>query len=100
MNRDVIKSYYNFGKALGDRYDHYKKNNLKRTAQALINREVRNQLPDSVNDDLLRKKEWALKIYDLFSEISEHTIQRIKSFSVVASISKLSQDNIDYILVS
>ncbi|CAB4495817.1 unnamed protein product [Rhizophagus irregularis] len=97
--RNVIKSYYNFGKALEDRYDHYKKNNPKRTAQALVNKEVRNQLSDSVSDDLLqKKKEWALKIYDLFSEIGEHMIQRIKSFSV-ASISKLSQDDIDHILV-
>ncbi|PKY29352.1 hypothetical protein RhiirB3_483396 [Rhizophagus irregularis] len=69
--RNVIKSYFNFGKALEDRYDHYKKNNPKRTAQALVNKEVRNQLPDSVSDDLLqKKKEWALKIYDLFSEIA------------------------------
>jgi hypothetical protein len=93
------KSYYNFGKALEKRYAHYKKNNPKRTAQALVNKEVRNQLPASVSDDLLRKKkEWALKIYGLFSEIGEHMIQRIKSFSV-ASIAKLSQDDIDHILV-
>src|SRR5436190_22179600 len=97
--RNVIKSYYNFRKALEDRYDHYKKNNSKRTAQALVNKEVQNQLPDSVSDDLLRKKkEWALKIHDLFSEIGEHMIQRIKSFSV-ASISKLSQNDIDHILI-
>ncbi|CAB5367308.1 unnamed protein product [Rhizophagus irregularis] len=51
-------------------YDHYKKNNPKRTAQALVNKEVREQHPGSVSDDLLRKKkEWALKIYNLFSEI-------------------------------
>ncbi|GBC10810.1 hypothetical protein RclHR1_09920009, partial [Rhizophagus clarus] len=36
--------------------------------------------------------EWALKIYDLFSEIGEHMIQRIKSFSV-STIAKLSQDD-------
>jgi hypothetical protein len=99
VKREVIKSYYNFGKALEDRYDHYKKNNPKRTAQALVNKEVRKQLPDSVSDDLLRKKkEWALKIYNLFNEIGKHKIQRIKSFSV-SSISKLSQDDIDHILV-
>ncbi|CAB5357902.1 unnamed protein product [Rhizophagus irregularis] len=46
----------------------YKK--LRRTAQALVNKEVREQHPGSVSDDLLRKKkEWALKIYNLFSEI-------------------------------
>uniref|UniRef100_U9SIX0 Uncharacterized protein n=1 Tax=Rhizophagus irregularis (strain DAOM 181602 / DAOM 197198 / MUCL 43194) TaxID=747089 RepID=U9SIX0_RHIID len=38
--QNVIKSYYNFGKALEDHYDHYKKNNPKRTAQALVNKEV------------------------------------------------------------
>ncbi|CAG8696720.1 8709_t:CDS:2 [Rhizophagus irregularis] len=66
----IIKSYYNFGKALENSYDHYKKNNPKRTAQALVNKEVREQHPGSVSDDLLRKKkEWALKIYNLFSEI-------------------------------
>lgn len=51
--RNVIKSYYNFGKALEDCYDHYKKNNPKRTAQALVNQEVRKQLSNSVSDDLL-----------------------------------------------
>ncbi|CAG8734429.1 46044_t:CDS:2 [Gigaspora margarita] len=53
INREVITSYYLFGKALEDKYDHYKKNNPKRTAQALVNKEVRSQLPNSVSDDLL-----------------------------------------------
>ena len=98
-NRAVIKSYYSFGKALDVRFEQYMKNNPKRTAQALVNKEVRKQLPDSISDDLLRKKkEWALKIYGLFSEIGEHKIQGIKSFTV-ASISKLSPDDIDHILV-
>jgi hypothetical protein len=74
-NQDVIKSYYNFGKTLADRYEHYEENNPKRTAQTLVNEEVRKQLPVSVSDDALRKKkERALKIYKLFSEIGEHMI--------------------------
>jgi hypothetical protein len=98
-NRDVIKSYFNFGKALADRFDYYMKANPKRTSQALVNEEVREQLPVSVSDDSLRKrKEKALKIYELFSEIGAHMIHRIKSFSASA-ISKLSQDDIDHILL-
>jgi hypothetical protein len=55
-NQAVIKSYYNFRKALDDRFEQYMKNNLKRTAQALVNKEIQKQLPDSVSDDLLQKK--------------------------------------------
>ncbi|CAG8781835.1 34365_t:CDS:1 [Racocetra persica] len=47
INREVITSYYLFDKALEDKYDHYKKNKPKRTAQALVNKEVRSQLPNS-----------------------------------------------------
>ncbi|CAG8628752.1 23403_t:CDS:1 [Gigaspora margarita] len=98
-NQEVITCYYHFGKALDNRYDHYKKSNPKRTAQALVNKEVRSQLPNSVSDDLLRKKkEWALKVYNLFSEIGIEKIKRVKSFTV-SSILKLSQDKIDQILI-
>ncbi|GES77025.1 hypothetical protein GLOIN_2v515277 [Rhizophagus clarus] len=45
--RAVIKSYFNFGKALNDQFSHYLKTNPKHTAQALVNQEVRKQLPDS-----------------------------------------------------
>jgi hypothetical protein len=40
-NQAVIKLYYNFGKALDVRFEQYMKNNPKRTAQALVNKEVR-----------------------------------------------------------
>ena len=98
-NQDVIRCYYCFGKALEDRFEHYKKTNPKRTAQALVNEEVRKQLPHTLSDALLRKKkERAQKIYDLFNGIGEDMIRRIKSFTAL-TISKLSQDDIDYILV-
>ncbi|CAG8753768.1 16875_t:CDS:2, partial [Racocetra fulgida] len=59
---------------------------------------VRSQPSNSVNDDLLqKKKEWALKIYNLFSEIGIEKIQRVKSLTV-SSKSKLSQDEINQIL--
>ncbi|CAG8693800.1 15614_t:CDS:10, partial [Gigaspora margarita] len=98
INQEVITSYYLLGKALENRYDYYKKSNPKQTAQALVNNDIRSQLPNSVSDNLLRKKkEWALKIYDLFSEIGIEKIQRVKSLTV-SSISNLSQDEIDQIL--
>jgi hypothetical protein len=99
MNRDVLKSYFNFGKALDDCFNRYMKVNPKRTAQALVNNEVRNQLPNTVSDNALRKKkERALKIFELFNAIGEDKIQRIKSITASA-ISKLGQDEIDKILI-
>ncbi|GBB94791.1 hypothetical protein RclHR1_24120003 [Rhizophagus clarus] len=56
VKRAVIKLYFNFGKALNDQFSHYLKTNPKRTAQALVNQEVRKQLPDLVSDDAFRKK--------------------------------------------
>ena len=98
-NRDVLKSYFNFGKALDDCFNRYKKDNPNRTAQALVNNEVRNQLPDTVSESALRKKkERALKIFELFNAIGEDKIQRIKSFTASA-ISKLDPDEIDKILI-
>ncbi|GBB89478.1 hypothetical protein RclHR1_16180004 [Rhizophagus clarus] len=86
--RDVIKSYFNFGKALDDCFNYYKKDNPKRTAQALVNKKVWEQLPNVSDDALRKKKERALKIFELFNEIGEDKIQKIKSFSA-SSISKL-----------
>ncbi|KAF0552455.1 hypothetical protein F8M41_021773 [Gigaspora margarita] len=99
INQEVITTYYLFGKALIDRYEYYKTNNPKHTAQALVNKEISEQLPTTISNTLLRKrKERAQKIYNLFSEIGENKIQHIKSISAL-SISKLSQDEIDTILV-
>ncbi|CAG8796323.1 18238_t:CDS:2, partial [Gigaspora margarita] len=86
-------------KTLIDRYEYYKTNNPKHTAQALVNKEISKQLPTTISDTLLQKrKERAQKIYNLFSEIGENKIQHIKTISAL-SISKLSQDEIDTILV-
>ncbi|KAF0490022.1 hypothetical protein F8M41_022009 [Gigaspora margarita] len=75
INQDIVTSYYLFGKALEEKYNHYKKNNPKHTAQALVNKEVRSQLPNSVSNDLLqKKKERAQKIYELFTEIGVNKI--------------------------
>ncbi|CAI2198301.1 19468_t:CDS:2 [Funneliformis geosporum] len=51
------------------------KNNPNCTAQALVNKEVRKQLPNTVSDNTLRKKkERDLKIFELFNAIGEDKI--------------------------
>ncbi|KAF0403875.1 hypothetical protein F8M41_009162 [Gigaspora margarita] len=98
-NQEVITCYDLFGKTLVDRYEYYKTNNPKRTTQALVNKEVSKQLPSTVSDTLLRKrKERTQKIYGLFSKIGENKIQHVKSITA-SSISKLSQVEIDAILI-
>ncbi|CAI2178892.1 3094_t:CDS:2 [Funneliformis geosporum] len=99
VNQDVLKSYFNFRKALDDCFNRYKKDNPNRTAQVLVNNKVRKQLPDTVSDNALKKKkERTLKIFELFNAIGKDKIQRIKSFTASA-ISKLDQDEIDKILI-
>jgi hypothetical protein len=98
-NQVVIKRYYDFGKSLEERYDHYQKNNPKRTAQAKVNDELRKQLPESITNNALKKrKERAQKIYELFHDIGVEKIERVKSFTAVA-LGKLNQEEIDHVLV-
>ena len=82
------------------RFDHYK--NLKhgdRACLALVNDEIRKQLPDNITNDALKKrKERAGKIYGLFVSIGKEKIRGIRSFSA-STISNLSQENIDYVIV-
>ncbi|CAJ0748499.1 17811_t:CDS:2, partial [Entrophospora sp. SA101] len=70
-NREVIKCYYNFGVAIKKCFDHYR--NLKHgehACLALVNDEIRKQLPNDIANDALKKtKERAGKIYDLFVSI-------------------------------
>ncbi|GET02672.1 hypothetical protein GLOIN_2v515277 [Rhizophagus clarus] len=96
--RDVIKSYFNFGKILDDCFNYYKKDNPKCTAQALVNKKVWEQLPNVSDDALRKKKKRALKIFELFNKIGEDKIQKIKSFSA-SSILKLDQGKIVEILI-
>src|SRR6185295_18648881 len=39
-NQDVIQSYYNFSKAIEDRFNYFSQTNSKRMAQALVNDEI------------------------------------------------------------
>ncbi|GES74837.1 hypothetical protein GLOIN_2v1769762 [Rhizophagus clarus] len=76
--RDVIKSYFNFGKALDDCFNYYKKDNPKRTAQALVNKKVQEQLPNVSDEAIRKKKEWALKIYDIFKNKLLESKEQVK----------------------
>ncbi|CAG8552649.1 507_t:CDS:2, partial [Cetraspora pellucida] len=104
-NQEIIRYYYDFGKALKDRLNYYKTLHPKQTAKMLVNDEVRNQLSQKVTETTLRKNtEKARKIYKLFNSIGgndnmiEQLIQRV---SISAStISKLSKDNIEHIVVA
>ncbi|CAG8643833.1 5584_t:CDS:2, partial [Racocetra persica] len=48
INQNIVTSYYFFGKAPIDRYKYYKTNNPKYTAQALVNKEISEQLPTTI----------------------------------------------------
>ncbi|CAG8650611.1 7601_t:CDS:1, partial [Paraglomus brasilianum] len=76
-SREVIESYFNFGEAMKKRFDYYK--NLKhgdRACLALVNDEIRKQLPDNITNDALKKrKERAGKIYGLFVSIGKEKIR-------------------------
>ncbi|CAG8638983.1 5528_t:CDS:10 [Ambispora gerdemannii] len=53
--QEVILHYFYFGKALEERFNHYKKNNPKRTVQGLVNNEVRVQLSSTKAEEVLYK---------------------------------------------
>ncbi|RHZ89328.1 hypothetical protein Glove_16g42 [Diversispora epigaea] len=99
-SQNMIRSYYNFGKGLVDRLNHYKKSNRERASLILVNNEVREQLPEDITDNTLyKKRERARKIYELFDNIGVSRISYVKSFSAI-TISKLSWDEIDYIIIA
>ena len=67
-------------------------------AQSKLDKEIKEQLPEGVTDTTLWKQtERARKIYELFLEIGDDKIQRVKSYSAL-TISKLSWEKIDYII--
>ncbi|CAG8751418.1 6584_t:CDS:1, partial [Acaulospora colombiana] len=69
-NREVIQSYYIFGQAYEERFEHYRKSNREHKAQRLLNEEIRKQFTGNITDTNFWKKiEKARKIYDLFSSI-------------------------------
>jgi hypothetical protein len=97
-NQEVIKNYYLFGKALLERLNLYKENYMEHEAQKKVNEEVRQQLPNNVTEDTLRKrKEKARKVYNLFNRIGEDKIMRVRTITA-SEILKLRWNDIEYIV--
>ncbi|CAJ0847205.1 14447_t:CDS:1 [Entrophospora sp. SA101] len=97
VNQEIIKCYFTFGKKLEERLTEYKGTNKERRAQRKLFEEIEKQLPPDLSKNAIEKRiERARKIYDLFSNIGEDKIQRVKSYSALR-ISKLSWDEIDAI---
>ncbi|RHZ72127.1 hypothetical protein Glove_245g44 [Diversispora epigaea] len=96
-SREVIRSYFLFGKAVSQRFEYYyeKSRNLHQ-AQIDVNDELKEKLPDASENARNKRKERAQKIYFLFSSIGVEKIELVKSFSA-DSISKLTVEKIKYI---
>src|SRR5438309_1870241 len=97
-NQEVIRSYNNFGAQMTRRFDQYNLSYPKRVAEAKANNEAIKQLSGVSETAFGKRKERALRIYDLFSCIGTDKIGRIRSFTAM-TISKLSPEDIDYIIV-
>ncbi|CAG8620154.1 4607_t:CDS:1 [Diversispora eburnea] len=96
-SREVIRSYFLFGKVVSQRFEYYyKKSHNLYQAQIDINDELKEKLPDASENAHNKRKERAQKIYFLFSSIGIEKIELVKSFSA-DSISKLSVEKIKYI---
>ncbi|CAG8602343.1 5884_t:CDS:2 [Cetraspora pellucida] len=96
-NRDVIKSYYLFGKVLFQRFKYYSDESSNvHQAQMRVNEELEKQLPGTTKNARNKRKERAQKIYSFFNDIGIEKIELVKSFSA-DSISKLSIKKIKYI---
>ena len=100
-----MKKYYDFGKALSLRFNHYKNESYGDMAsRALVNDEVRERLPRTLTKEALRKRtEKARKIYSLFSSLEKgedkgrEKIDWIRTFSASA-IARLTLDDIEYVV--
>lgn len=97
-NQELIKCYFLFGKAISEKTRYYKKFYVEHIAQQKVNKELRQQFPDDISWDNLRKtKEKAGKIYKLFSQIGEEKITRVRSISAW-DILKLNSNDIQDII--
>ncbi len=97
-NRDLVHFYFQFGKALSRRLAILLQSNPPQTAHTILNEEVKEKLLGNVNKDMVRKRtDTARKIYDIFNEIGEDKIRRIKFFTPY-SFSDLTRSEVTYII--
>ena len=94
----MVHFYFQFGKALSRRLAILLQSNPPQTAHTILNEEVKEKLPGNVNKGMVRKRtDTARKIYDIFNEIGEDKIRRIKSFTPY-SFSDLTRSEVTYII--
>ncbi|CAB4481491.1 hypothetical protein RhiirA1_395233 [Rhizophagus irregularis] len=98
---EVVRTYYYYGKGCKLWFDHYKKPYNDESANSLVNEKIREHIPDQdkiTNANIRKRKERAVKIFKLFDGIGGmKKINCIKTFNA-SSISKLSVDDIDYVV--
>ena len=100
---DLILAYCSFGEELEKRLALYRKTDEDHEATRKVYNEVKEQLPNEVTKNAIRKKsDRARKLYGLFFRINDDKFQRmtftqrIKTFSATP-ISNLSDNNIKYV---
>ncbi|PKY14749.1 hypothetical protein RhiirB3_380352 [Rhizophagus irregularis] len=98
---EVVRTYYYYGKGCKLWFDHYKKTYNDESANSLVNEKIWEHIPDQdkiTNANIRKRKERAVKIFKLFDGIGGmKKINCIKTFNA-SSISKLSVDDIDYVV--
>ncbi|RIB13496.1 hypothetical protein C2G38_2040935 [Gigaspora rosea] len=98
---DLIRCYYNFGQAIKQLFDYFKKTCNEDVSNARVNDRIRNQISvqDKLTETNLRKrKERSKKVFRLFSNVGgKEAIERIKSFNAT-TILNLPPGDVDFVI--
>ncbi|CAG8837338.1 10087_t:CDS:1, partial [Gigaspora margarita] len=98
---DLIRCYYNFGQAIKQLFNHFRKTCNEDVSNARVNDRIRDQISvqDKLTETNLRKrKERGKKVFRLFSNVGgKEAIERIKSFNAT-TILNLLPDDVDFII--
>ncbi|CAG8665118.1 665_t:CDS:10, partial [Dentiscutata erythropus] len=96
---DLIRCYYNFGQAIKQLFNHFRKSYNENVSNTRVNDRIRDQIAvqDKLTETNLRKrKERGKKVFRLFSNIgSIEAIEQIKSFNAT-TILNLPPDDVDF----
>jgi hypothetical protein len=98
---DLLRCYYNFGQAIKQLFDHFRKTCNEDVSNAKVNDRIMNQISvqDKLTETNLRKrKERGKKVFKLFSNVGGiEAIERLKSFNAT-TILNLSPDDVDFLI--
>ena len=100
-SHDLLRCYYNFGQAIKQLFDHFRKTCNEDVSNAKVNDRIMNQISvqDKLTETNLRKrKERGKKVFKLFSNVGGiEAIDRLKSFNAT-TILNLSPDDVDFLI--